>query len=350
MNFSTIEGDCQDLLKAVSLEPLAGKSIIVTGASGLLGQYFLMSLLQSKIPCRVYAIIHSEADRLWMNYFCSRGIVVVRGDLSDRAFLESLPTADFVVHCAGYGQPGKFLKDPVKTIEINTTATGGLFRKLSSEGKLLFLSTSELYVGSHLQFPHEETIGITNTNAPRACYIEAKRCGEAICHAFHKQGIEVKIARLALGFGPGTKRGDPRVLHSFIERAITERQIKLMDHGSAKRTYCYVLDVMEMLWNISLYGKETVYNVGGESRTTIGELAQMIGSIAQVPVLFPEGLPKLEAHLKGAPQDVHIDISRYKNEFQKNSFVSLATGLTRTYAWQESLMRPTLSEAKSESL
>ncbi len=325
-------------VSGIDLSPLAGKRVLVTGASGLIGTYFIEGIKawcsKTDADVEVIGLCASEPDTWWKNIFDGKNFRWIRGDLTNYSFRESLPTVDYVIHAAGYGQPGKFLLDPVKTIELNTTATVDLFRKISDEGRLFFVSTSEVYVGSDDPQPDENEIGVTNTDWPRASYIEGKRSGEAICHAFKKQSKQSRIARLALGYGPGTRSGDQRVLHSFIERALRDGKITLMDHGQASRTYCYVTDAVEMMWNIFLHGKHATYNVGGISKTTIAKLAMSIGQILNVPVEFPKELPQISTTTNGAPTDVSMNISRYLSEFHKTSFVSLDDGLRKTIEWQ----------------
>ena len=77
-----------------------------------------------------------------------------------------------------------------------------LFKYLRPNGKFLFMSTSEIYSG--LEGKHCETqIGTTTTEHERSCYIEAKRCGEAICNIYKNIGYNVKVIRLCLGYGIG---------------------------------------------------------------------------------------------------------------------------------------------------
>jgi len=105
-------------------------------------------------------------------------------------------TFDYILHCAGYGQPQMFAKDKIKTIHINTDNIPVLFSTLKPEGKFLFISTSELYSG--LKMPlggyAETDIGTTTPQHPRACYIEGKRCGEGIVTAYREQGYDAMIA------------------------------------------------------------------------------------------------------------------------------------------------------------
>jgi len=333
-----IAQDARQICSKVDLSELFGKTVLITGASGLLGTYLVACLKYAahaaNKPINVVAVIQSEPLSYWKEFLDNKTAVIFRGDLTDDDFLKSLPVADCVIHAAGYGQPGKFLKDPVKTLQLNTSTTLELFNKFSTKGKFVFISTSEVYSGLSNP-PYKETqIGTTNTTHPRACYIEGKRCGEAITYAFRAQGYDAKVARLALAYGPGTKPGDQRVLNSFIYKAI-QGKIDLLDQGLAKRTYLYVSDAVEMIWKIFLKGKEPVYNVGGMSRITIGELANKVGQYMNVPVIFPKEVQGVT----GAPEDVYLDMAKVLNEFGKNEFVPLEEGLMRTIEWQKALYK-----------
>ena len=334
---SIIEDDACRILADAPLDEVAGKSILVTGASGLIGTYILATLREfsrhNHVPTRVTALVHSESAKQFKALLDFQGAQVVLGDITDPNFIHKLDKYDFIIHAAGYGQPGRFLEDPVKTININTVATLALFEKLNTSGRFLFLSSSEVYSGLP-DAPYQETqIGTTNTTHPRSCYIEGKRCGEAICNAFRDHGIKASSARVALAYGPGTKPGDCRVLNSFIERGVTQGKITLQDMGTAKRTYCYISDTVEILFHILLRGEEPIYNVGGFSRTTIAELARSVGNILEVPVQFPED----SQELGGAPMDVYLDMSLVEKEFKKVQYVSFDTGLARTIDWQKAL-------------
>jgi len=334
---SIIEYDAKKILGAAGLQNLAGKSILITGASGLLGAYFLASLRERVsehgTQFQVTAVVHSELATPINCFLDFEGACVVRGDLTDLNFVDGLGQFDYIIHAAGYGQPGRFMEEPVKTLMINTSTTLALFDRLEAGGHFLFVSTSEVYSGLPNP-PYKETqIGTTNTTHPRSCYIEAKRCGEAICNAYRARGVNASSARLALAYGPGTKFGDRRVLNAFIERGLTQGKIALQDTGAARRTYCYVSDAVEILWHILLRGNEPIYNVGGSSRTTIAELALKVGHYLGVPVEFPADSRELE----GTPEDVYLDMSLVKSGFRKTQYVSLDEGLARTIEWQKAL-------------
>lgn len=329
-----IEQDAKTIIDCVDLTPLADKSILLTGASGLIGTYILACLYayirSSGAAINVTAITHNVPDGIQAELMALLGACVIQTDLGKQCALAGLPKHDFIIHAAGYGQPIKFMANQVTTLQLNTIGTFSLFDHLSTGGRLLFISSSEVYSGLASVSPREDQIGTTNTTHPRACYIEGKRTGEAICNAYRNVGVTASSARLALAYGPGTKPGDHRVLNSFIQRGICEGRIDLQDSGAAMRTYCYIADATEMLLNILLYGTKPVYNVGGNSRTSIAGLARLIGKQLGVEVTIPDQ----ESVLSGAPMDVTLDLTAITAEFQKKIFVTLDEGLSRTIEWQ----------------
>jgi nucleoside-diphosphate-sugar epimerase len=332
-----IQKDAERVLATVRFESLAGKSVLITGASGLLGTHLIGCLAalaeRGQGASRVTAVVNSRLNKMQQALFRFPGLKIAQGDLCDMHFAEGLGRHDFIVHAAGYGQPGKFMQDQIKTLKLNTATTFALFQLLEVGGHFLFISTSEVYSGLGNPPYRENQIGTTNTNHARSCYIEGKRCGEAICNSYRARDFHANSARLALAYGPGTKASDHRVLNVFIERGLKEQKISLQDMGIAKRTYCYISDAVAILWEILLRGRQPVYNVGGVSRTTIAELAVEIGHQLGVPVEFPSN-----AHEMGeAPEDVFLDMTLVRDEFGIDNYVPLAEGLSRTIAWQKHL-------------
>lgn len=275
--------------------------LLITGASGLIGTELIKT---AKLD--VYGTVYKNPVA---------GIKTFEGDLTDNRFLDSLPKFDYIIHTGGYGQPKKFMAEPLNTIKLNTTVLIKLFEKLNPQGSLLYLSSSEVYSGAKPPYK-ESDIGTTNPSHPRACYIEAKRCGEAICNQ-----LGGKIARISLVYGPA-RQDDGRAMYDFIRQGL-KGQINLIDQGQAKRTYCYVSDAVELLWQILFKGKGT-YNVGGHSSISILSLAFMIGRYLGAEVTPGDGQPL------AAPEDVSLDMTKTEREFNKTDYIPLTEGLERT--------------------
>lgn len=330
--------DAACALRGLSFEMLRGSKVLVTGASGFVGSHVLTTLLKMQEELdgdlSITAVVHRQVPP-WLALICADGMVTFcEGDLSQIDFLSSLPSADVVVHAATYGQPGLFAASPDTTLKLNTLSTFFLLDRLRPGDRFLFLSSSEVYGGLTDPPFREEQIGTTNTSHPRACYIEGKRCGEAICSAYRAKGIDAKAIRLCHAYGPGVRSDDRRAMNSFIEMALRGKRITLLDAGLARRSYCYISDAGAMIWRILLMGRDALYNVGGDYRTTIAELAQRIGTIMNVEVIMPRDAGR---SMPGAPNEVEVSIARFENEFGKLRFTEPELGLRRTVAWHEAI-------------
>lgn len=330
-----LAADAERVAACFDFKKLAGARIMVTGAGGLVGINILASLarLADTVPgVKLFPVIRSEPSAFLAPLLGHKAARVLRGDLTDESFLERLPAPDVIFHAAGCGEPGRFMADPLSSLKINTLSTFRLLEKLKPGGRFLFISSSEIYTGLKARKYTEEQIGTTNTDHPRACYIEGKRTGETICNLYRRRGVNASSVRLSVVYGPGTRPGDQRALPSFIKKGLAGR-IELLDPGDAKRTLCYVSDAVELMWHVVLRGRRGCYNVGGTSTVRIRELARRIGSLLGVPVL----VPKAGAGVAGAPDSVCLDLGRILGEYKKKSFVGLAEGLERAVSWHKNL-------------
>lgn len=256
-----IQNESFEILNKIDFSSLRDKKVLITGASGIIGIYMLSCLKEAKkhFNIDIFCWVNNNIEPLFQPLFDD--CVVIKGDICDDRLLDivfsdlcenHLSGFDLIIHAAGYGQPNKFLENKIKTIQLNTSSTVKLFKMLNLRGSFIFMSTSEIYSGIDCDNITENNIGTSSTDHPRSCYIEGKRCGEAICHAFSNEKNNVKIIRLSLAYGPGTKQNDQRVLNSLFQKAFQNGKIDLLDSGSSMRTYGYISDIIEMIWNISL--------------------------------------------------------------------------------------------------
>ena len=315
--------DARETVKKCDFSWLEGKTVLVTGATGLLGTHFLatLALLKKQMKIDVFGICHSDPADYTNEIARLGGIYLV-----DQWHYHT----DAVIHAAGFAQPAVFTANPAETIRLNTTWTQQLLEQLGPQGKFLFISSSEVYSGSY-SMVQESDIGTTGPLHPRACYIEGKRCGETIVNAYRGMGLDAKSARLGLTYGPGVRKGDKRAMSTFIDQAL-KGKIRMEYPGLELRSYCYVQDALETLWNILLHGAYSVYNVGGPSAVSIASLAMSIGQIVGVETIFP----KTNKEMAGA-DGVLMDSSRSEREFGKKDYVSLEDGLRNTIEWHRGL-------------
>ena len=328
-----LEEDASRVNNNINLSELSGKNILITGGTGLVGINIVNTLK--------YFNKHTAGDPIQISLTCKKkptgyiadvldddNITTYITDLTQPGFSKNFPNADFILYCAGYGQPGMFLQDKMKTISLNTSALIEISSKLNPAGTILYLSTSEIYSGCASIRHSEAEVGTTGPMHPRACYIESKRVGETIIEILNEKGFRGLSARLALAYGPGTRPGDQRVLNQFISKAL-EGHISMLDTGSASRTYGYISDILIMLLSLLIYGRSGTYNVGGKSTTSIRELAQKISNITDATLT----VPPFDNHMNGAPTSVELDLTKIESEFDLPEYIALDEGLKRTVQW-----------------
>lgn len=327
-----ITDDALSVVERLHATDLSGSVVVITGASGLLGTHILSALgvldAMGRGPDRLFAISRSNFPKFANPIGPST--TTLQFDLTRPIDNQKLPRADYIIHAAGYGQPNKFMANPLSTIDLNTRVTKNLIESLSASGRFLFASTSEIYSGLSDSPFIESQIGTTSPQHVRAPYIEGKRCGEAICHATLGASHRYISARIALAYGPGVYSTDDRVLYSFIRQAINLGRIEVADLGLANRTYCYVSDTVYMLLSL-LFRSDLagVFNVGGISRTSIKNLAVLVGELTNVEVTFGNN----EEVTSGAPAEVCLDMSKTLRATEQKEFVSLKDGIERTLRW-----------------
>ena len=317
-------------------QKLKNKTVLITGGNGLIGSNIVnyLQFLNKKENLNIKMLVHSFSKPVeWLPQ--DKNIEYFNSDLNT-GFPEW--KFDYLINTATYGTPKKFLQNKLQTIKLNTqTYTKLLELAKSNNATVLHMSSSEVYgqVPSNADSVDENFNGDVCTFAPRAVYGESKRLSETISKVFIDEGMDIKIVRLAIGYGVGVKYDDARFINEFIKKAINLGEIKMLDEGKVLRQLSFITDTIEMILNIMLSGKEIVYNVGGVDLRSIREIAEIIAKNEGVKVIMPE----VSNSVGGTPKSLILDISRYINEFGCPNFIPYEKGLAKTAEWIKKLQK-----------
>ncbi len=338
----------ESALAHCSLEPLVGRTLLVTGATGLLGSHLCAAVVLANqrhgLGIRLIATSRSPPPPWLAGLFAAPHVHFEPVDLSADPDWLIRQTFDAVVHGATYGQPKRFLEQPFETIRLNGRALELLLERANQCGaRVLFLSTSEIYAPSATGHAVTEDHPCQSPLGARGIYTSAKIFGETLCRAYAEQeGLPTRVARVSSVYGPGVRCDDHRVIYEFIRRAMKSHRIALLDQGAQERCWLYAADATAMLFWVLLHSKQAVYNVAGTERRSILQLAELIAAETGASVELPHE-SRTESHTAGSPQSVHPDIRRLAQESGLLESVELQEGVAASVDW----MRERLHEEQT---
>jgi len=242
------------------LDLLRGTKILVTGSKGFLGSTivsFLEFLNNEKFDKRdcikIIAIDYEDFD------ICN-------------SLIEFIPegTLDYIINCAGIASPKKYLKSPLKTLNVSYVGTKNIFdlamfRKTKS---IIVFSSSEIYGTPPSQcIPTDENyVGSVDTFGNRSCYDIGKTVLETLSYVYYNNyNIPVNVLRPFNLYGPLMDLNDGRIIPNICKAMIDGTDFSVYGSGEQTRTYCYVADALVYFFEILLSQKfGEIYNVGSE--------------------------------------------------------------------------------------
>lgn len=299
-----------DLKQAVSQmlspETLKGASVMITGASGLIGSFMTDMLLElnrsADAGIRIYAIDLS-AERMAARFADVRTeqLVFVEHNVNDLPDFDF--PVDYIIHAASNAFPAAFDSDPVGTVMSNIQGTKYLLDYGRDHGakRLLYISSGEVYGQGDLSLDSfaEDYGGYVDPTSPRSCYPNSKRCAETLCVSYTKQfGLETVIVRPSHTYGANATKADNRANVQFINQARSGEDIVLTSAGSQMRSYTYIADSASAILSVLTAGKNgEAYNIANPAaRTTVAGLAQTIADQTGVKLVFadPDAVQKAQ--------------------------------------------------------
>ena len=282
--------DLNNVLSISGIDSLRGKSILITGATGLIGVHLIDALMQLG-GVRVFAVGRDKqkaAGRLG-EYFDHPSFHFIEQDVCE-PFPTSLPV-DYIIPLASNTHPLAYSKYPVETIRTNVRGAENALELAYRCGAIvLYPSTVEIYGNASDRHPMPEGFtGSLNLSTSRSCYTESKRVCEAMCQSYiAEHGIRVLIIRLSRVFGPTMLESDSKASSQFIKKALAGEDVVLKSKGEQSYSYTYVSDAVAAMLHVLLNGENGVaYNVSNERcDVRLKEFAQICANISGKTVVY----------------------------------------------------------------
>ncbi|MFM7179603.1 MAG: UDP-glucuronic acid decarboxylase family protein [Bacteroidota bacterium] len=307
---------------------------VVTGAAGFLGSHLCDRFLAEGHKVIGMDNLITGDMRNLAHLMPSPNFEFYHQDVS--RFVHVPGPVDNILHFASPASPIDYLKIPIQTLKVGSLGTHNLLGLArDKKARILVASTSEVY-GDPLVHPQTESYwGNVNPVGPRGVYDEAKRFQEAITMAYHTyHGLQTRIVRIFNTYGPRMRLNDGRALPAFIGQALRGEPLTVFGDGSQTRSFCYVDDLIEGIYQLLNSDYASPVNIGNPHEITIREFAEEIQALTGTdqPITYLP-LPQDD------PKQRRPDIALAKSLLDWEPRVHRAEGLKATWAFFQSLPR-----------
>jgi CDP-glucose 4,6-dehydratase len=221
-----------------------GKTVFVTGATGLMGSWLVKALLREGAD--VVALVRDQAPKsMLVREGLLQRIAVISGDLESlptmqRAVAEYQPHTVFHLAAQPLVQVAKL--DPVGTLRANVMGTWNVLEacRLTGKSNIVVASSDKAY-GANDSLPYLETHPLQG----RYPYDVSKSCTDLITQMYSATyGLKTAIARCGNLFGGGDLNYS-RTIPGVIQATLAGERFVIRSDGKFVRDFLYVKDAAE---------------------------------------------------------------------------------------------------------
>lgn len=278
-----LQEDIELMAKQLDYNRLSNSTILITGASGLIGSQIILLLdylnTTKNLKIKILAL-GRNLNKLQQKFSKVQGIEYIEADVLNPIIYRN--NIDYIIHCASVTQSQDFVLSPVNTILTTIEGTKNLLFMAKDKNikGFVYLSSMEVFGQVTESKKLKETdLGYIDLTNIRSSYSESKRMAELLCLSFAKQyNLPIMIARLAQTIGPGFKYDDNRMSIQFAKAVIENHNIVLLTEGNSSFCSIYIRDAIMGIFTILLKGKTgDCYNVANSSTyVSVKDIASMI--------------------------------------------------------------------------
>ncbi|MFR5876236.1 MAG: NAD-dependent epimerase/dehydratase family protein [Eubacterium sp.] len=277
--------------KIHNFNEFSDKTVLITGATGLLGSLLIKSFLccnrmhNDNIKIIGFAKNENNVKSAFGELLNRDNFKIVYGNIMEPIKIDD--DIDYIMHAAGItGNSKNHILHPTVTINTAVLGTHNIL-ELAKEKKIsgmVYFSSWEIYgiTDPDKECIYENDYGYIDVMEVRRCHGESKRLCENMCLAYSSEfNVPVSIGRIPLTFGPGVRAVDNRVFAQFARSVINKTDIVLKTTGETLRNHCYTRDALNALLTIMVKGErcESYNIVNPDTAMTIIDMAKLVSNL-----------------------------------------------------------------------
>jgi UDP-glucose 4-epimerase len=290
------------------------QTILVTGASGLLGSGVAPLLSRSLPDARIIAVSRNK------DYVSGDSLgEVIYGDLRNKDFWSKVPeTITTVVHLAASIPWKAEQKNDEHVVRENLIPIEMLVEHSNSWPRLrqvIYSSSVSVYS------PSSEWLNEASTTRPASLYGAAKLRGEELLRGMN--GVRVATLRFTSLYARGQYEGT--VLPIMVNRAQQRQDLLIFGDGTRTQDFLHCEDAALAILLALQQDANGVYNIGTGTPVTMTDLAETVSRV------FSNGESKIiyQPNRADADPGIKLDVRKAKRELNYEPRISLECGLRK---------------------
>lgn len=299
--------------------------VLITGAAGMVGSHLIDFLRIQEPTWDLHLLLRWQESLDNLEHILadvenpSVGLTIHYGDLRDLISLEHICETisfDYVFHLAAQSFPKTSFSNPIETYDCNIQGTENLLyaiHKHSPSAKVHVCSSSEVYGQvSKEEFPISESCRFHPASPYAISKVGTDLIGQHYAQAYD---LETRVTRMFTHTGP--RRGDVFAESTFAKQiAMIEAGVKApivkVGNLDSLRTWADVRDAVRAYHLLLTHDgimRGDVFNIGGATVKTIGEMLEHLLSLSKVSGIRVE---QDETRLRPIDADLQVpDTSKF---------------------------------------
>lgn len=240
------------------------KSVLITGANGLLGSHLTQTLANEY---NVHAYIHNEPDQR------IEGVRYQKLSFSEEWNSDALPEQiDFIFHLAQSSKFRDFPDSAINIFDVNIRSTALLldYARQKKVKRFVYASSGGIY-GAGGTFDENATI---DAKHDLGYYLGSKLCGELLCRNY-TPFMNVSILRFFFLYGKGQKRD--MLLPRLVDNVRHGKPINLQGDAGISINPIHVKDAVTYLKRMLSINESQTINVAGKDTYSLRAICDIIG-------------------------------------------------------------------------